>query len=119
MHANVFDFSKLLAQSKERYLEFVKTGSLSVGIYVLEGGAKDPQTPHKEDEVYYIASGHAKMLVDDSDGVAKHFEVRPGAIIFVPAGMKHSFYDITERLSVLVFFGRGDKQESASTPSSN
>jgi mannose-6-phosphate isomerase-like protein (cupin superfamily) len=108
MHANVFDFSQLLAQSKERYLEFVKTASLSLGIYVLEGGAKDPQTPHTEDEVYYVASGRAKMLVDDSDGVAKHFEVRPGAIIFVPAGMRHSFYDITERLAVLVFFGRAE-----------
>ena len=114
MHANVFDFSQLLAQSKERYLEFVKTGSLSLGIYVLEGGAKDPQTPHTEDEVYYIASGRAKMVVDDSDGVAKRFEVRPGAIIFVPAGMKHSFYDITERLAVLVFFGRGSKAASGS-----
>jgi len=106
VHANVFDFSQLLAQSKERYLEFVRTSSLSVGIYVLEGGAKDPQTPHTDDEIYYIASGHAHMMVDDSDGVAKRFEVRPGAIIFVPAGMRHSFYDITERLAVLVFFAR-------------
>jgi hypothetical protein len=39
MHVNVFDFSKLLAQSSERYLEFVRVSAFSVGIYVLDGGA--------------------------------------------------------------------------------
>ncbi len=43
MHVNVFDFSQLLAQSTERYLEFVRVSSLSVGIYVLDSGALDPQ----------------------------------------------------------------------------
>ena len=103
MHINVFDFSQLLAQSTERYLEFVRVSSLSVGIYVLDSGALDPQKPHSEDEVYYVASGRAKMMVD-TDGDAKSFDVCPGTIIFVPARAHHSFYDITERLAVLVFF---------------
>ncbi len=103
MHANVFDFSDLLAQSTQRYLEFVRVSSLSVGVYVLDGGAIDPQKPHSEDEVYYVASGRAKMNID-SDGDAKSFDVCPGTIIFVPARVHHSFYDITERLAVLVFF---------------
>ena len=34
MHVNVFDFSELLAQSTERYLQFVRVSSFSVGIYV-------------------------------------------------------------------------------------
>jgi len=66
-------------------------------------GALDPQKPHSEDEVYYVASGRAKMMVD-TDGDAKSFDVCPGTIIFVPARAHHSFYDITERLAVLVFF---------------
>src|SRR2546427_652698 len=97
MHVNVFDFSQLLAQSTERYLEFVRVSSLSVGIYVLDSGALDPQKPHSEDEVYYVASGRAKMTVG-TDGDAKSFDVCPGTIIFVPARAHHSFYDITERL---------------------
>jgi mannose-6-phosphate isomerase-like protein (cupin superfamily) len=104
MHVNVFDFSELLARSTERYLEFVRVSSFSVGIYVLDGGAKDPQKPHSEDEVYYVASGRAKIMID-SDGDSRSFDVCPGTIIFVPARVHHSFYDITERLAILVFFG--------------
>ena len=104
MHVNVFDFSKLLAQSTERYLEFVRVSSFSVGIYVLDGGGTDPQKPHTEDEVYYVASGRAKMRIE-ADGDAESFDVSSGTIIFVPARVHHSFYDITERLALLVFFG--------------
>jgi mannose-6-phosphate isomerase-like protein (cupin superfamily) len=104
MHVNVFDFSQLLAQSTERYLEFVRVSSFSVGIYVLDGGASDPQKPHSEDEVYYVASGRAKMTIA-ADGEAQIFDVAPGTIIFVPARVHHSFHDITERLALLVFFG--------------
>lgn len=104
MHINVFDFSELLAQSTPPYREFLRVSSLSVGIYVLGDGAMDHQKPHSEDEVYYVASGRAKMRID-SDGGAKSFDVCPGTIIYVPARIHHSFYDITERLAVLVFFG--------------
>ena len=104
MHANVFDFSELLSRSTERYLEFVRVPSFSVGIYVLEPGDSDHQKPHAEDEVYYVASGRAKMKIG-SVGNVKSFKVVPGAIIFVPARVHHSFYEITERLAVLVFFG--------------
>lgn len=104
MHLNVFDFAQVLAQSTQPYREFLRVSSLSVGIYVLESGAMDHQKPHSEDEVYYVASGRAKMRMD-SDGDFNSFDVGPGTIIFVPARMHHSFYDITERLEVLVFFG--------------
>jgi mannose-6-phosphate isomerase-like protein (cupin superfamily) len=104
MHVNVFEFSELLARSPEKYLEFVRISAFSVGIYVLETGATDPQAPHSEDEVYYVVCGQAKMKTD-SEGDLKSFDVSPGTIIFVPARVHHSFYDIRERLAVLVFFG--------------
>ena len=104
MDGNVFEFSQLLARSTERYLECVRVSSFSVGIYVLDGGALDHQKPHSEDEVYYVVGEHAKMRID-SDGKPYSFAVGPGSIIFVPAREHHAFYDITERLAVLVFFG--------------
>jgi mannose-6-phosphate isomerase-like protein (cupin superfamily) len=104
MYVNVFDFSQVLAASKEPYIEFLRVPAFSVGIYVLEAVVTDPQKPHTEDEVYYVAGGRAKMRID-SEGEAKTFDVCPGTIIFVPAWVHHSFYDITERFSVLVFFG--------------
>ena len=103
MHVNAFEFSQVMERSKERYIEFLRVPSLSVGIYVLEGRATDYQKPHSEDEVYYVASGRAKFMTE-SEGATKTFDVGPGTIIFVPARVHHSFYDITERLSILVFF---------------
>jgi mannose-6-phosphate isomerase-like protein (cupin superfamily) len=104
MHVNVFDFAQVLAASKEPYIEFLRVPAFSVGIYVLEAGATDPQKPHTEDEVYYVAGGRAKMRID-SEAEAKTYDAGPGTIIFVPARVHHSFYDISERLAVLVFFG--------------
>ena len=115
MHVNVFDFPQLLAQSNERYLEFVRVSSLSVGIYVLDGGAMDYQNPHSEDEVYYVASGRAKMKIA-SDRETESFDVCPGTIIFVPAHVHHSFYDISERLAILVFFAPAESLVHAATP---
>jgi hypothetical protein len=43
---------------------------------VLNGGAMDHQKPHSEDEVYYVASGRAKMRID-SEGGANSFDVCP------------------------------------------
>ena len=92
MHVNVFEFSKLLARSSERYLESVRVSGFSVGIYVLDRGAMDHQKPHSEDEVYYAASGRAKMKTSSS-GDSSIFDVGPGTIIYVPAQVHHSFYD--------------------------
>jgi mannose-6-phosphate isomerase-like protein (cupin superfamily) len=84
-------------------LEFLRVSSLAVGVYVLEAGTTDHQIPHGEDEVYYVASGRAKMRTGSDENI-RSFEVGPGTIIFVPARLHHVFYDIGERLSVLVFF---------------
>ena len=43
------------------WLEFLRTGSLSMGLYRLKAGSSDPQLPHSEDEVYYVLAGSAKF----------------------------------------------------------
>jgi mannose-6-phosphate isomerase-like protein (cupin superfamily) len=70
-----------------------------------------PEAPQR-DEVYYVASGRAKMMLE-FEGKTKIFDVGPGIIIFVPALVHHSSYDITEKLSVLVFFAPADGSKSA------
>ena len=72
---------------------------MSAGIYRLAAGAVDPQTPHTEDEVYYVLEGRAKIEVEDD-----RYDVEPGSIVFVRAGADHRFYDIESDLTVLVFF---------------
>jgi mannose-6-phosphate isomerase-like protein (cupin superfamily) len=83
----------------ERYLQFMNQGSLSLGLYVLPAGGTDLQTPHAEDEVYYVVSGRATAFVDGETR-----PVQPGSMIFVAKDVEHRFVDIEEELSLLVFF---------------
>jgi mannose-6-phosphate isomerase-like protein (cupin superfamily) len=82
------------------YHEFISVPDLSGGLYVLEAGAIDPQSPHTEDELYVVMSGRAKMSVD-----GEVHAIRAGSVIFVGAGVEHRFHDIEERLVLLVMFG--------------
>jgi mannose-6-phosphate isomerase-like protein (cupin superfamily) len=83
----------------ELYLEFLRRDSMSCGLYVLEPGADDPQDPHQEDEVYLVLGGRAQLTV-----AGRAQPVGPGSVVFVARTVPHRFHDITERLSVLVFF---------------
>ena len=76
---------------------------MSAGVYVLGTGAVDPQKPHREDEMYYVVRGRARMQIGSGD-TREHGEVRAGSVIFVEAEQEHRFYDVTEELEVLVFF---------------
>ena len=55
--------------------------------------------PHKEDEMYYVVRGRARMRAGSEDQ-----DVSQGSVIFVAAEVEHRFYDIVEELVVLVFF---------------
>lgn len=83
----------------EPYFEFLRTPSLSAGLYELPRGGVDRQSPHMEDEVYHVVKGRGRVRVGQDD-----IEVRPGSLIFVPAGLEHRFHDILESLAVVVFF---------------
>ena len=93
------------AQSGKLYREFLRVPALSAGVYVLAAGATDPQKPHKEDEVYFVVRGRAKMLVAGEEQV-----VKAGTVIFVPANAEHRFFDISEELEVLVFFAPAETE---------
>jgi len=100
---DAFELDELIATqaaSGRLYHEFIRTHDLSIGVYVLEAGATDPQGPHTEDEVYHVVSGRARIRVGDEDRA-----VGPGSIVFVAADVEHRFHDIEEELVVLVVFG--------------
>ncbi|GAA1358841.1 cupin domain-containing protein [Streptomyces beijiangensis] len=81
------------------YLQFLREKNMSVGLYALDAGAADPQQPHSQDEVYFVASGRASITV----GV-ETTQVARGSVIYVPAGVAHKFHHISEDLRVLVVF---------------
>jgi mannose-6-phosphate isomerase-like protein (cupin superfamily) len=86
---------------------------LSVGLYTLPADGTDDQSPHAEDEVYYVVRGRATLRV----GAADH-TVRPGSLLFVPARTVHFFHHIDEELVLVVFWappeGTGDASGAAS-----
>jgi quercetin dioxygenase-like cupin family protein len=93
------DLEKQRSDLGKLYLEFLRVPSLSMGLYVLAAGANDPQQPHTEDEVYYIAEGEGSISVAGEDR-----PVREGSVVFVAANVPHHFHSITKELKVLVFF---------------
>jgi mannose-6-phosphate isomerase-like protein (cupin superfamily) len=93
------DLGQQRIQAGKLYLEFLRIPQMSAGIYVLPAGSTDPQSPHHEDELYYVVRGKARMKSGSEDQA-----VMQGSVIFVAAGVEHRFYDISEELVVLVFF---------------
>jgi len=97
-----FELAQLISQQKSSgklYLEFLRVPDLSMGLYVLPAGGTDPQSPHTEDEVYYVVGGKAKIKVGEEDR-----EVQAGSIVYVAKDIEHRFHSIEEELRVLVFF---------------
>ena len=100
----VLDFAELEAErekSKNSYISFFKVDSMHCGIYSLEAGAKDGQSPHTQDEVYYVETGIAKINIEGTD-----YDLKPGSIVFVPAYAPHKFHSIKEDLKTVVFFSK-------------
>lgn len=97
-----FELAALLSQQQtggRSYLEFIRESTMSMGLYVLPAGAVDGQSPHTEDEVYYVAAGRGRFVSGGED-----VAVQAGSILFVPAHEEHRFHNITEDLHILVVF---------------
>ncbi len=97
-----YELPQLISQrevANKLYLEFLKVPDLSMGLYILPAGGVDPQSPHTEDEVYYVVSGRAQIKVADENRA-----VQAGSIVYVAKNVEHRFHSIEEELTVIVFF---------------
>jgi mannose-6-phosphate isomerase-like protein (cupin superfamily) len=95
-------------RSGESWAEIFRVPAMSLGIYSLKVGEEDTQTPHAEDEIYYVLSGSGAIRVEGED-----HPVRPGALVFVAARAKHKFHSIREDLTVMVIFAPAEDVEAA------
>ncbi|MFZ1043218.1 MAG: cupin domain-containing protein [Anaerolineales bacterium] len=95
----LLDIIKQQSRSGKPYFEFLHLPDLSMGVYQLLVGDTDIQSPHTEDEVYYVVEGKAKIRVANEAR-----DVRAGSVIYVPKKVAHRFHSIEEDLIVLVFF---------------
>ncbi len=93
------DIRSARAAAGTLYAEFLRTPSMSAGLYELPAGGADPQQPHAQDELYHVIAGRATFECDGA-----HRVIGAGDTIFVAAHVPHRFVDITEGLSVVVVF---------------
>ncbi len=101
----VFDVADLVAADAEApvsYREFLNVPSMHCGLYRLAKGSSDMQTPHDEDEVYYVVEGRAQLKVGGETR-----DVGPGSVMYVRASEEHAFFEIQEDMILLVFFATG------------
>ena len=74
-------------------------GSMTVRVFAPRG--VDRQTPHTQDEVYFIVAGSGAF---EHAGTRDPFS--PGSAFFVPAGVEHRFVDFSpDFVSWVVFWG--------------
>jgi cytidylate kinase len=96
------DLGQLAAKhrhSPRPYLEALRTGGMSAGLYRVARGSEGEQRPHGEEETYLVLEGRGRFRMGDED-----FAVEPGHLYTVPARVEHRFHSITEDLLLLVFF---------------
>ncbi len=106
-----FELAQLIEQrqgTNRPYLEFLKVPDLSRGVYELPAGGVDPQSPHTEDEVYYVAKGRARIRVGNEDR-----RVQAGSVVYVAKHVDHKFHSIEESLTILVFFAPAEYSNRA------
>lgn len=87
------------------FKELFRHGSMSVEMYKPVG--KDFQKPHRQDEIYVIASGHGQF----QNGEVIH-PFGPGDWLFVPAGVEHRFLEFSEDFATWVIFYGPDGGEN-------
>jgi mannose-6-phosphate isomerase-like protein (cupin superfamily) len=88
---------QLLKASTQEFIKLFEHGSLEVELY--KPDQIDRQTPHEKDEVYIIATGKGKFLLED-----KTTAVQRGDFLFVPARAHHQFIEFSSDFSTWVLF---------------
>ena len=87
------------AGDPNHWVVHASSDDLSLGTYSIPAGGLDDQTPHTEDEIYVVQAGRATLVTPSGTAA-----VRPGSVVFVPAGEAHTFTDVTEDLALVVVF---------------
>jgi len=95
------------AASDLRYTEFLRVPAMSAGIYALPAGSEDLQSPHAQDEIYYVLSGRSKFVCEN-----EIIDVGPGSFTYVAKQAVHRFFDIKEDLKIIVLFAPEEHSSS-------
>src|SRR5262245_49333481 len=81
---------------------YAATEHLTVGRSTVMPGRASSLQSHDGDECLYLLSGTLNVLVPEKDGQT-WFEVHPRDGFFVPAGVKHQYWNMGKTPAVFVF----------------
>ena len=81
------------------FVTMLAGGSMSVEVFAPKGA--DLQQPHAQDELYFIHSGTAQIVINE-----QRFEAAAGDAFFVAAGVIHRFENFSSNfVTWVVFYG--------------
>jgi mannose-6-phosphate isomerase-like protein (cupin superfamily) len=90
----------------ERFAAAMAHGSMAVEYYAPLG--HDPQTPHQQDELYFIHRGTGELVI-----AGDRHAFAPGDCFFVAAGVPHRFERFSADFGTWVVFWGPDGGESS------
>jgi mannose-6-phosphate isomerase-like protein (cupin superfamily) len=79
------------------YGVLLENGSMELGYYKPIG--IDDQSPHDQDEIYLVQTGHGTFVCGD-----QRTPFEPGDALFVAAGVDHRFTDFSDDFAAWVIF---------------
>lgn len=88
--------ARLVDVSADRAQYLIRHGSMRAGLYA---PIEDDQQPHAQDELYIVNRGRARFRRAD-----ELYDIQPGHLIFVPAGMEHRFEAMSDDFATYVVF---------------
>lgn len=83
----------------ERSKTFIRGKKLSIGIQLMKKGDEYGEPAHHNGEVYFILKGNARLRIGK-----KEFKVSQGMAMYVPAKVRHKFYDVRKEFVFLFIF---------------
>ena len=88
---------QLRSEQDKRSTLLFSHGTMTVKYYAPQ--QVDPQTPHKQDELYVVASGTGTFVRDD-----ERVRFITGDVLFAPAGIVHRFENFSDDFATWVIF---------------
>ena len=98
---------QLKKETDQKFTVLISNCTMSIEFYAPK--VVDTQTPHRQDEIYVIASGESQFYRD-----GETVECKAGDVLFVPAGLEHRFVNFTHDFSTWVIFYGPDGGEKSS-----
>ncbi len=97
------EYIKNIAKSMSYYHTFINRDNLAAGILRLKPGEEDTQSPHDDDEIYYVVRGDGFLNI-----AGKDYHISEAKAYFVGKNIEHKFHGNKKELVVLYFFAGPD-----------